>query len=179
MRTNHSEIVVAIADGAVHRYGELIELFDSRVRLTVSQKVTDPAAIEDLVQEIFYKAFKQIGKLQDPEKFESWLFTISRRCIADHFRKLGSTQIPRTNSNLNESADLQNTVLHSRSEWLWEEVDHLQVEFSQILKLRYQLSLTYEEIAERIQTPISTVRGRIYEARKALRLRLEKKGLYP
>ncbi len=180
MRTEHAELVVAVVDGAVHRYGELVQLFDSRVRQFVSLRISDPAAIEDLVQEIFYKAFKQIGKLHDPTRFEGWLLTISRRCVADHFRACRSPKHAKTNSYLNRSSDpAMETQSTQHSDWVWEEVDNLQLEFREILKMRYQFSLTYEEIAERIHLPVSTIRGRIYEARKALRRRLENKGLYP
>ena len=178
MRIDHSELVLAIVDGAVHRYGELVQLFDDRVRRFVSQRISDPAAIEDLVQEIFYKAFKQIGKLNDPARFESWLLTISRHCVVDYFR--ASLSRRRICSELNESSMLSaDSGTDRHSDWVWEEVDRLQVEFRDVLKMRYRFSLTYEEISQRMELPVSTIRGRIHEARKALRQRLENKGLYP
>ena len=176
MRIDHSELVLAIVDGAVHRYGELVQLFDSRVRQFVAQRVTDSATIEDLVQEIFYKAFKQIGKLNDPSRFEGWLLTISRRCVADHYR---ASFTKRSHNQCLDDSSLATESQIAASNWIWEEVDHLQREHREILRLRYRLSFTYDEIAEQTNLPHSTIRGRIYEARKALRRRLENKGLFP
>jgi RNA polymerase sigma factor (sigma-70 family) len=56
--------------------------------------------------------------------------------------------------------------------WIWEEVSRLSPLAAEILELRYRQGLSYAEIADRLQVPRSTVRGRIYQARRELRQRL-------
>ena len=61
--------------------------------------------------------------------------------------------------------------------WIWEEVGRLAPDQAQVLRLRYAEGSSYGEIARRLGLPESTVRGRIYLARRALRRRLAEGGL--
>ena len=42
---------------------------------------------EDLTQEIFIQAFKNLSKLKAPDRFRSWLFSIALNRVRDFFRK--------------------------------------------------------------------------------------------
>jgi DNA-directed RNA polymerase specialized sigma24 family protein len=57
--------------------------------------------------------------------------------------------------------------------WIWEEVARLDTPLAEVLRLRYAEGRSYAEIAARLRVPLSTIRGRIYTARCALRRRLE------
>ena len=51
MHTSNSELVASIVGGEICRYGEIVQRFDTRVRQAIANKVSDPASVEDLVQE--------------------------------------------------------------------------------------------------------------------------------
>lgn len=173
MQTTNGELVSAILDGNVHRYGEIVQQFDQRVRKTIALKVSDPGAIDDLVQETFYKAFKNLERLEDANRLGPWLTSIARNCVNDYFRQSQKLNTQQT------SMDNDMVATWEVSSWVWEEVDKLPSEQAEVLKLRYHLSLSYEEVAQRLNLSTSTVRGRIFEARKALKKRLKDKGLFP
>lgn len=173
MQTTNSELVSAILDGNVHRYGEVVQQFDQMVRSAVAWRVSDPGTIDDLVQETFYKAFKNLERLENANRLGPWLVSIARNSVNDYLRKtkLLQTQQTHVENNPGETSDPCN--------WVWDEVDELSTAQTVVLNLRYRLSLTYDEIAQRLNLPLSTVRGRIFEARKALKKRLQDKGLFP
>ena len=173
MSDSNTQLVESIVGGAHHRFGEVVRRFDQQVRIAISRKVQDPAAIEDLTQETFYKAFQKLNRLENPEQLPAWLLVIARNCLTDHFRR----QQRRQDCEYSGGMESANRQLTKRPDWIWDEVAQLPGEFAEVLELRYRQSRSYREIAKQIGRPESTVRGRIYEARKALRLRLNEKGL--
>lgn len=164
-------LVRAILAGEVARFRELVARYDTRVRLVVARRLDDSASREDAVQETFYKAFKNLDRLARPERLEGWLVRIARRVAADHRRR----------SALREKLLLERleraTPRGAPLEWIWEEVQQLAPAFAEALRLRYREGRSYAEVAEALDVPVSTVRGRIYEARRALRRRLTAEGI--
>ena len=179
MHASDSELVTAIIDGEIHRYGEVVQRFDDRVRGAIAREVTDRAAIEDLVQETFYKAFLHLDKLKEPQRLEGWLLAIARTCVADHFRKRVRAKSEQNNSELCVNSSIAQEEGSLGREWIWDEVEKLASEHGEVLRLRYRNSMTYEEIAAHLNIRESTVRGRIFEARRSLKKRLRDKGLFP
>jgi len=172
MSTSIAKLVSAIIDGEIHRFSEVVRRFDTRVRQVIAHQVVDPASREDLVQETFYRAFTKLDKLRDAEQLESWLVVIARNCVRDHFRKTNRKE------RCGLTIEAVDPATRPRS-WVWQEVDRLPPQFGTVLRLRYLRSMSYAEIASHLQVNESTVRGRIFEARKALRQRLTDNGLFP
>ena len=175
----NGEIVAAVVEGAVHRYGEIVEQFDDRVRNAIRRRISDYATAEDLVQEAFYRAFKQLDKLEDPQQLEAWLVAIANNCVTDFFRQRSRRKEREHQGGVTLLSRQMERSHSSQATWIWDEVHALPEPHTEILRLRYQQSLSYDEIAERLGLPQSTVRGRIFEARKSLRQRLINKGLFP
>ncbi|MCP3920847.1 MAG: sigma-70 family RNA polymerase sigma factor [bacterium] len=167
--TDDSTLVAAIRAGDVSRFRELVARYDARVRLVVAYRLEDTAMREDAVQETFYKAFKYLDRLARPERFEAWLVRIARTVAADHRRR-------RTRRDVVFLEELEGVSTRATLDWIWDEVQELVPAFAQVLSMRYREGCSYAEIAERLGVPLSTVRGRIYEARRALRHRLTKDG---
>jgi len=176
MDRNIGELVAAITSGQVHLYGEIVRRFDDRVRAAIRRRIVDPATVDDLVQVTFYRAFKSLGKLEDSRNLEGWLVTIAKNCATDHLRK--QTRLAESvfqEPHFDHVADKQK----KNEGWIWEEVAQLSPSHAEVLAMRYRLSLSSEEICERLNLSESTIRGRLYEARKALKCNLKKKGLFP
>ena len=55
----------------------------STVRFVVADNVRDPDDIDDLVQEIFARAFGRLDQLSDATRFRAWLLQIARRAAID------------------------------------------------------------------------------------------------
>lgn len=161
-------LVAAIRGGATARYAEVVRRFDARLRAIVAGLgVRDPGALEDIVQKSFYLAFRHLDRLASGDKLEAWLVRITTNCVAEHRRRTG-----RRSSESGEEAADRLAAPPARAAWIWEEVDSLDAPLAEIVRLRYERGLRYAEIAAELGIPASTVRGRLYEARKALRRRL-------
>ncbi|MEE9393862.1 MAG: sigma-70 family RNA polymerase sigma factor [Planctomycetota bacterium] len=167
------ELVLAVVGGDVHRFAEIVQRYDVLVRRTIARAVSDGDTREELVQQTFYQAFKNLGGLRHPDQLEAWLIRIAERRLAQHIRAASR----RSAHEKNAARPVEEPS--ERPTWVWEEAARLPPSLADILFLRYRMGLDYGEISERLSVPLSTVRGRLYEARKRLRTELEKRGLHP
>ncbi|NMB55943.1 MAG: RNA polymerase sigma factor SigZ [Leptolinea sp.] len=63
-----------------------IDLHD-RLFAFIHSRLDDPDDVEDTLQDVFLKIHSSLASIRDVEKIESWVFQITRNCIADHYRK--------------------------------------------------------------------------------------------
>ncbi|HMP79725.1 MAG TPA: sigma-70 family RNA polymerase sigma factor [Pirellulaceae bacterium] len=176
--TDFHEVVTAVLAGEIHQFGEIVRRYDSQIKRFVAWFVDDAELREDVVQETFYKAFKSLSALSDPDQLESWLKSIARRCLVDQLRRRRRAHAPLPESGGEADKGLALGGANDAS-WVWNEVDQLEMVYREVLRRRYAACETYAEMARAMGVPESTVRGRLYEARKMLKQRLESKGLFP
>ncbi len=156
-------LVLAIRTGDAERFSEVVRRCDGMVRRIVSRTIRDPDGRDEVVQRTFYDAFRRLDTLADPARLQAWLASIARHCVIDYERQRARRK---------EEPFADRAARASRG-WLWEEVDALPAGLGAVLRLRYRDRLSYAELAQRFGVPVSTIRGRIYLARRALRRRLE------
>jgi RNA polymerase sigma-70 factor (ECF subfamily) len=161
------ELVQAILSGNTALFADVVRRYDRRVRHVVERGVRDPDSREELVQRTFYQAFRKLPALADPRKLEAWLLRIARNGVAEFHRQQRTRPQP-----LTDRGALDGSMPPTTSSWVWEEVRRLSPCSRDALELRYRQGSSYAEIARRLNVPLSTVRGRIYQARRELRKRL-------
>lgn len=66
--------------------------YRTRIKAFLHSKVSNPADVDDLLQEISLKTFTGISALDDPSKAQSWLFQTAHRTIIDFYRQRGRAQ---------------------------------------------------------------------------------------
>ncbi len=64
---------------AARRFGELVRRFEGAVYGTALRQMGDPLEAEELVQEVFLRAFEKLPQLRDPAAFGGWLRAMTRR----------------------------------------------------------------------------------------------------
>ncbi len=82
-----SELVAASLEGKRAAFGQLYDRHARRVRLLALGATWDPSAIDDLTQETFLRAYRQLGTLRDGSKFAAWLVGIARQIVREQSRK--------------------------------------------------------------------------------------------
>lgn len=162
-------LVRAILAGEEQRFSEVVDRHGARVRREVGRLVPDPGAREELVQDAFVQAFRRLRDLARPARLGPWLGRIARHQALEHLRRrrrLAERPLEEANEAASPAAP---------GAWLWNEVARLSPEHARVLEMRYREGASYREVARALGVPTSTVRGRIYEARRALRRRLEER----
>ncbi len=82
-----SELIGEILRGRKHVFQELFTRYQADVKKLIWSFFRKKDIVDDLAQEIFEKAFSNVGSIQKPEKFRCWLFQISRNTCVDFGRR--------------------------------------------------------------------------------------------
>ena len=139
---------------------------------------------EEVVQEAFIDVLRALPRYDTagPARFETWLYRVTvNRCHSRFRRKrLPSAdwddrveQIERiVNGHPNHQPE-HSTISREQKTALWQAVDALPEAHREVIVLRYQAGLSYEEIAQTMKINIGTVKSRLYNAHKKLEALLE------
>lgn len=186
--------MTAALGGSEEAFRRLVERFQRPVFTLVVRMVGDPAAAEDLAQETFLKAFRRLATYDPERKFSSWLFKIAHNTTLDHLRRRGPESVPleRTDDDPEGggglAAVLADDSLRSPeaaaqrgdlAAALGAAVGALRPEYREIVLLRYQEGMAYQDIAEVSGLPLGTVKTHLHRARKELMAALGAAGWGP
>ena len=80
-------VVMAALAGDDEAFETIIRTYSRKVYIVAYAMMQDVSEAEDLVQETFLKAHQQRRQLREPEKFPSWLLTVTRNGARDRLRK--------------------------------------------------------------------------------------------
>ncbi len=144
-----------------------------RVRLIRVAKniLRDAYDAEDVAQEAFIKAFRELHNLRDDRAFSGFLYRICVRLCMDKLRSRRTLPIEYETSEQDRSASIENKLIIRRL------LKQLSPDLRTTLVLREMEQLSYEEVAEVMHVPIGTVRSRLHAAREKFRkLWLEANG---
>jgi RNA polymerase sigma factor (sigma-70 family) len=78
--------VLAARAGDSVAFGRLYTQLTPAVRRVVADNVHQSHDVDDVVQEVFTRAFSRLAGLREPDRFKPWLFSIARRAAIDHRR---------------------------------------------------------------------------------------------
>ncbi len=149
------------------------------VAKAVYEVTGDLHVVEDLMQEIFFKAFRK-SKLYNPlmGKFTSWLVTVARNEALNHLRRRRRTahvSLEDTNPEGGfspiESPSKQVSKRESWSQMLGA-INSLKEPARTILKMRMLESKSFDQIAKILKQPVDTVKTTFYRNTEQIRNRL-------
>ncbi|MGS2764330.1 RNA polymerase sigma factor SigZ [Sinomicrobium sp. M5D2P9] len=66
---------------------EIWKRFSGEIKGYIRNRIDNPETVKDLLQEVFAKVHLHLGDLKDEGKLRSWIYTIARNVVTDHYRK--------------------------------------------------------------------------------------------
>jgi RNA polymerase sigma-70 factor (ECF subfamily) len=186
------QLVQEALEGSQRAYRELVRRFERPVYNLVARMVRDRTLAEDLAQDAFVKAFARLDSYQPSQgKFSNWLFKIAHNTAIDHLRRSELDTVP-LDAGDPEKADFHAILSNpdaptpldraERSDLagaLTAAVERLRPEYREVIVLRHQEGMAYEEISEIAGLPLGTVKTYIHRARKELAALLTDAGWGP
>lgn len=174
------QLVQAAQDGDREAFGRLVEHYRGRVFAMAMAITADAEEAQELTQETFVRALKNLPRLEAPEKFQPWLRGITHTIGRDIRRRAA-----RERRHV-EAAAQERPVAVEAADAPVTESEAAKVELAALagtvatlpenirvaLDLRFREGLSYEEIGQTMGVPASTVRGLLHRGTKALRERL-------
>jgi RNA polymerase sigma-70 factor (ECF subfamily) len=145
----------------MRRYGSLMNAYAARI--------VRPSEAEDVVQDTFVTAWQDLPTLEDVAKVRSWLITIVTRKSIDRLRS-SHDQEPIDGHDLPDTADGPEGAATAASldEALSQVLSSLPEDQRRCWVLREVAGYGYQEIADQLDLPVSTVRGLLVRSRKTL-----------
>lgn len=141
----------------------LISRHRQRIIRTAANLLRDRFEAEDVAQETFLKAFREIGKLRDDRAFSGYVYRICVRLCMDRLRLKRAEPGEFDGVQNHSGPSIENRVLIERL------LSQLPADLRTTLVLREIEQLSYEEIAEVTAVPVGTVRSRLHSAREKFR----------
>ena len=141
----------------------LIARHRNRLVRTATNLLRDRHEAEDVSQEAFLKAFRELGRLRDDRAFSGYLYRICVRLCMDRLRlkRAQPTEIDSVENH--QGGSIENRVVIEKV------LNQLPADLRTTLVLREIEQLSYEEVAEMMHVPIGTVRSRLHTARERFR----------
>jgi len=188
MGDNTVELIRRILSGDDEAFSLLMREHQEGVHALIWRKIGDFHVAEELTQDTFIQAYKNLGTLKDPRRFKGWLYVIAnRRCLNWIKRKkakmnaLNMQSLENTPSEEIEEASYVHHTSHQREIETTEHrqnlaktlLEELPESERTILTLYYLGKMTTKQIGEFLGVSVNTIKSRLRRARK----RLQKEAL--
>ncbi len=179
------KLVERAQGGDKHAFEMLVAKYQRKLGRLLSRFVRDHAAVEDIAQESFIKAYRALGSFRGDSAFYTWLYRIGINAAKNYLVAQGRRAPTSTEFDAEEAEgfadasqlrdnDTPESLLQTKQigETVNAAMNELPDELRTAILLREIEGLSYEEIAEAMNSPIGTVRSRIFRAREAIAARL-------
>ena len=160
--------------GSETAFNRLVDLFQEDIFRMAYYRTLSRMDAEDITQNVFIKAFKNISRLQSPERFKSWLFSIALNQVRDFYRKkrlltmlgLSGKGNDHEQDYAEESAPdpLDNLMKQDFWKYVGLLLDKLPPMEKEVFILRFMNHLGIKEISYILKKNESTVKTHLYRA---------------
>lgn len=190
------QLVERAQDGDEQAFTQLLSTYRDSIYFMVLKMVRNKVDAEDLTIEAFGKAFRNIEQYSPDYAFSTWLFRIASNNCIDFLRRKKirqlntvSTSAAEDESSISEvfakEATLalkydapdpeESIIMEQKHAMLRDMVANLKPRYRQLVELRYFDELSYEEIADKLQLPLGTVKAQLFRSRELLFEMLKKR----
>ena len=185
MGRSDEELVEACQAGESSAFDLLVTRWEDKIRGACYRLLDSEEESRDAAQEAFLKAYRALPGFKREARFSSWLYQIAVNLCRDRLRRRKGRSLVSLDAleevgpviagrglaahDLVEQLDLRRAVRRA--------VGALSEEQREVLILKEYQGLTFLEIAQALDVPVSTVKTRLYRGLGQLRLRLEDEGI--
>jgi len=132
---------------------------------------------EDITIQTFSKAFDKIDSYDDNYQFNTWLISISKNVYIDILRKRKNKIQTQNNADAIEEAikiiddapsPEDKLIKEQNLEQLLRDIKKLKPKYQEVIQLRFFQELSYKEISEQLEQPITNIKVKLLRAKKLL-----------
>ncbi|HZD10532.1 MAG TPA: sigma-70 family RNA polymerase sigma factor [Candidatus Binatia bacterium] len=157
-------------------FGRLIEAYQGPVYNLAYRMLGNRGEAEEAAQEAFIRAYTRLDTYDPSRKFSTWMLSITSNYCVDLLRKRRALLLsldqplpphPALMSDRADNPEVQ-AADSEREQMVQALLEHLPEDYRQAVVLRYWYDLSYEEIAEVMETSVSAIKSRLFRARRQL-----------
>jgi RNA polymerase sigma factor (sigma-70 family) len=173
MRTEDGSIISRCLNGEPEAFGLLVDKYKTGIYAYVYVKIRNFHDAQDVTQEVFIQAFRDLRNLKRWDSFVFWLYRIaSARCSnwqRAKSRYPDSEFIEDQDPQKLEAPSVDSYRENQMYEWLQESLDSLPEAYREVLMLHYFAGMKSDEIASSLSISPASVRMRLSRARSQLK----------
>jgi RNA polymerase sigma-70 factor (ECF subfamily) len=187
MTSTDEELVARSAGGDLDSFNQLVVRWERPIYALAYRVIGREEEARDVVQEAFLRAYRSIGGFRGQAKFSSWLYRITLNLCRDWIRRQKRAPFVETPEGVDivELAGEQGTVESVEDEVARRTLGEIVSRAMRVLSedqrtaivLKEYQGLTFQEIADQLGCPLSTVKTRLYQGLIVLRRELEQQGI--
>jgi len=155
----------------------LLDYYWNEVYGFMLQRTQNETDAEDITIETFAKAFDKIATYNPDFQFNTWLISIAKNVHIDMLRKKKSTLfIDITDEEDSQAYNIADSSPSAEDKLITEQnlsrllqcIKELKPHYQEVIQLRYFQELSYQEISEELEEPLSNVKIKLLRAKKLL-----------
>jgi len=152
---------------------KLVDHYSGRLLYYIRRLLEDADRSDDVLQEVWLRAYKKINTLRDASAFSVWLYRIARNRAIQRLRDESRYVFV-------ERHDESALIDDNRESWFFDDINKLHrvlrtlsPEQKEAVVLRFFEEMNYQEISDIMGCSVGTVRSRIHYAKRELRKKME------
>lgn len=172
---NDSVLIERVKNGDKGAFNFLVNKYYPRVYASLFSYTKSKEDSEDLAQQTFLKVWQQIESFRGDSAFFTWIYRIAINLAKNHFVSSASkkqklnTSIEQAEIEISSYENIEQVLMHDQSMiQIKEFINNMPESLKTAFTLRESEGKSYEEISLITETPIGTVRSRIFRARESI-----------
>ncbi len=166
--------------GKEDSYKKLVDKYDRPIFFHIRKMIKEHEMVEDLVQEVFIKAFKNLQTYSNEYAFSTWLYRIATNHTIDYLRKKKLQTFSINDPIKTKDGDMEvqlpdesfatdePIIKKERKAIVQNAIANLPDKYRAVIQMRHMEELSYDEIAAELDLPLGTVKAHIFRARELL-----------
>jgi RNA polymerase sigma factor (sigma-70 family) len=170
-----TDLVSESLSGDRDAFGQIVSRYQSLICSLAYSATGSLSQSEDLSQETFVAAWKQLAGLREPEKLRAWLCGIARNLINNSLRKHGREPSHRaesleeiSESHSPEPLPVEQTISNEEAQILWRSLERIPEIYREPLVLFYREHQSIQAVAQNLELTEDAVKQRLSRGRKLL-----------
>jgi RNA polymerase sigma-70 factor, ECF subfamily len=185
MGRSDEELIEACRTGEASAFDVLVGRWEDKIRGACWRVLGSEEEARDVAQEAFLKAYRGLAGFKQEARFSSWLYQIAVNLCRDRLRRrrthaaVSLEELEASGPVLVEGRPGAQEVLiqEDLASLVRRAIAALPPEQREVVILKEYQGLTFLEIAQALEVPVSTVKTRLYRGLGLLKLRLERQGI--
>ncbi len=174
MQAQERAWAVAAQKGDQTAFMNIVDAYQRPVYNLCYRMLGDATEAEDAAQETFLRAYTKLDTYQQSRKFSSWLLSIASHYCIDRLRRRRFQMVswddlpPWRWLPTTEPQPEEVTLTRESQDALRDLLDELPSDYRAAIVLRYWHDMSYDEIADTLDTTVSAIKSRLFRARQMM-----------
>jgi len=179
--TNDNEIISRVLRGEQSLYADLVKRYQNFVFTITLRYTSSREDAEEIAQDVFVKAYRNLADFRGESRFSTWLYTIVTTTCITFLRKkkldvhsLDNEKVFDTADSIDSGFRANQVEQKSRVQMVNEAIKLLSPDDAKLITLFYKGDQSLEEIGHIMGLEPNTVKVRLHRARHRLKEKMEK-----